>query len=128
MRKLLLLVAFVLGAGAAEAQVCSQGQNWLPVPFAYESLEPEATALKLTTATYAPAQGQAVMAFITTDAGSEILRYRVDGPAVTDSTGHQLQAGSTLTICGAAIRNFSVISESGSAGAMFVTYFRQPLN
>lgn len=126
MRRLLLLLVLI-GAGEAQAQVCSTGQGFTPTAFAYESLEPEATALKLTVATFRPTTGpSAVMAWLTTDAGSEILRYRLDGPAVTDATGHQLQAGSTLIICGDALTKFSVISESGSAGALFITYFRAP--
>lgn len=95
----------------------------------YENKTVSSAAVSLTRATYEPQTGpsasavyMAQVAFITVEDNQ--VRYSVD-PSTTPtagSNGHEVNAGDTIELHGAQIRNFQVIA-TGSDAVLRVTYF-----
>lgn len=100
------------------------------VAFAFETLTVSTAALPLSIATYQPqSQGResAIYAMITNPAdgaATEILRYRFDGPAPTDTVGHMLAPGDKLEVCATNLRQLKLIRDANSTGDVLlaVTY------
>jgi hypothetical protein len=122
-RKLLLL-AFVLWAGVAEAQsICSGYINTGLVPMGYEAITVSSTAIGFTAGTIDTGTRQAVVAVATLETDS--IRIRVDGGLPTSSVGQLVTQASNvgITVCGTtAIKAFRAIRTSTDA-SLKVTYF-----
>ena len=105
---------------------CVQGQNFVPIPFAWEEVSVSTVAIGLTAATYNPtASGfKSIMAFISTE--TDTIRFRIDGGAPTSSLGHQVAAGGSFIICQASLNKLQMIRSGSSDVDASITYFRQP--
>lgn len=91
------------------------------VGFAYEALTISTTAVALTAAKYISGDRKARVAHITVEA--QALNYTYDGTTPTSSVGHNLTAGSVLTLSGYAnIAAFRAIRSGGSDATLKVTY------
>lgn len=122
MKRLLLLLAFLVCAGRLEAQQC-QGIG-VVTPFAYEAVTVSSTSIGFTAGTYNNGQYVAVLAIATLETDS--IRFRVDGGVPTSSVGQLVTQASnvSLTICGnASVAFFRAIRTSTDA-SLKVVYYR----
>lgn len=95
--------------------------------FAYESITVSTSAVGLTASKIVPTSGPlrpAFEAFLTLEPTNGI-RYRLDGTDPTDTEGHPLAGGGTVTITGTNnLKNFRMIRSGGADATVKVTYFR----
>lgn len=91
--------------------------------FGFESISVTSTVQSLST-TYVNAAGGTVpdiSAYITMETGS--CRWRADGTSPTDSLGHLLDSGESVSIAGYHnLKNFRAILSGSTTGTMMVTY------
>lgn len=91
------------------------------VGFGYEALTVSTTALALTAAEYVSGDRKAQVAHITVE--SNPINYTYEGTTPTSTVGHNLVAGSTLTLAGYAnIVAFRMIRSGGADATVKITY------
>lgn len=89
--------------------------------FGYEALTVSTTALALSASEYISGDRKAQVAHITVE--SNPVNYTYEGTTPTSSVGHNLTAGSTLTLSGYAnIAAFRVIRSGGADATVKITY------
>jgi hypothetical protein len=125
MRFLMTVLALFLAPAVYAQTSCTEGQNYVPVPFAKEEITVSTTAVGLTAATYKPTgSGAAVMAFITID--TDTLRFWLDGSIPTSTVGHAAANPSSLVLCEASLPRALFIRSGAADAKLRVTYFRRP--
>ncbi len=92
--------------------------------YAHETITVSTTALPLTASVY-QVSGEAGPQFALLTTATDSCRFWLNGAAPTSTVGHQLAAGSTLTLYMPGIQHFRVIRSGSADVPLSVTYFRQ---